>query len=76
MGLVLKLCEKTFGLKNFSLHEMFLVISRYRNRIVISTLEPDLLVYLCDLDVSGIWMNTLLNLFRINFSMFPLFHFL
>ena len=41
MEFVLKTCERIFGLKNFSLHEMFLVISQCRKRLVMSTPKPD-----------------------------------
>ena len=34
-------CERIFGLKNFSRHEMFLVISQYRKSLVMSTPKPD-----------------------------------
>ena len=59
MGLVLKTCEQIFVLKNFSRREMFLVISRCRKTLVISTPNQiilcnyfeHLLVYLYDLDV-------------------------
>ena len=74
-------------LKNFSRHKMFLVISRCRKTLAISTLNQillcnyfkHLLVYLYDLDVflhvPGIRMNTLLNLLQVDFRIFPLFHF-
>ena len=90
VGLVLKTCEQIFVLKNISRHEIFLVISRYRKTLVISTPNQiilcnyfeHLLEYLYDLDVflyvSGIWMNTLLNLpnlLRVDLWIFPLFHF-
>ena len=91
MGLVLKICEQIFVLQKFSRCEMFLVISRYRKTLVISTPNQiilcncfeHLLVYLYDLDiflyVPGIWMNTLLiqnsNTLQIDFWIFPLFHF-
>ena len=66
---------------------MFLVISRCRKTLVISTPNQiilcnyfeHLLVYLYDLDVflyvPGIRMNTLLNLLQVHFWIFPLFHF-
>ena len=76
MRLVLKTCEQIFGLRNFSRHEMFLVSSRNRKSLVMSTQKPDLLMCLYDLDVPGIRMNTLLNLFMVNFSIFSLFRFL
>ena len=87
MGLVLKTYKRTFVLKNFSRHEMFLVISRCRKTLVISTQNQiilcnyfeHLLVYLYDLDVflhvPGIRMNTLLNLLQVDFWIFHLFHF-
>ena len=87
MGFVLKSCQQIFVLKSFSRSEMFLVISRRRKTLVISTPNQIilcnyfeyLLVYLCNLDVflyvPGIWVNTLLNLLQVDSLIFPLFHF-
>ena len=41
MRLVLKNCERIFGMKNFSQQIMFLVMSRCRKCLVMSTLKPD-----------------------------------
>ena len=76
MGLVLKTCEQIFGLKSFSRHELFHFNSRCKKGLVMSTRKPDLLVCLYDLDVPGIWVNTLVNLFQINFSIFPISFFI
>ena len=54
---------------------MFLVISRCRKSLVKSTPKPDLLMCLYDLDVPEIRMNTLLNLFQVNFRFFYCFIF-
>ena len=83
-----KTCEQIFVLKNFSRCAMFLVISRCRKALVISTPNQiiscnyfeRLLVCLYDIDlfflhVPGIWINTLLNLSQVDFWIFPLFHF-
>ena len=44
--LVLKTCERTFELKNFSRHEMFHVMSGCRKSLVMSTPKPDSLMQL------------------------------
>ena len=76
MGLVLKTCEHILGLKNISRHELFLFNSRCKKGLVMSTRKPDLLVCLYYLDVPGIRVNTLVNLFQINFSIFPISFFI
>ena len=71
--LVLKTCERILGLKNFSRHELFLVISRCRKVLVMSTPKADNFMQLfwafvgatlwpkCFLYVPGIKMNTLIS---------------
>ena len=78
MRFVLKICERIFGLKNFSHHEMFLAISQCRKTLVMSTPKPVLLwpkcfFYMCQ---EFRWISTLLNLFPVNYWIFSLFHFL
>ena len=85
MGLVLKSWQQIFVLKSFFRREMFLVISRRRKTLVISTPNQIilcnyfeyLLVYLYDLDVflyvPGNRMNTLLNLLQVDSLIFHIF---
>ena len=76
----LKNLQRIFRLNNFSRHKIVVVTSRHQKSQVMSTLKTDFLVNLHDIDifyyVSGIRMNTLLNLFQKNFEFFFLIHFL
>ena len=62
--------QTNFGLKNFSRQEMFLVICWCRKSLVMSTPKTNRLMYLYDPDVPGIQMNTSLNMFQVNFSVY------
>ena len=74
-------------LKNFSRHEMFLVISRCRKSFTDVNTKTRYFMqlfwtFVCVpawprffLYVSGIWVNTFLNLFRLNFIILPIWFF-